>query len=212
MHKQNYQPGNPLSCQEKPEGLGPGLTQNSFLHSEHSQHLNRLLWLPTPSGLIPTYHPTHVPSHLSPELCTAGPAADAMITQLQNDVVDMRDNLLLAKVAKAHHAKMSHADESLYNIGDKVMLNTFHRQCEYKWKGEKRVAKFFPQWDGPYTIIKANTESSSYTLNNNNDYPYYSSQLKHYHANDAELFPGREHPKPGPIMTDDRLMEHEINK
>ena len=93
-----------------------------------------------------------------------------------------------------------------------LATTTNHWRREYKRRGEKRVAKFFPQWDGPYTIIKANTESSSYMLNNDNGYPYYASELKPYHANDANLFPGREHPKPGPIMTDDGLMEHEINK
>ena len=55
-----------------------------------------------------------------------------------------------------------------------------------------------------------NAESSSYKLDNNNEYPYYSSQLKPFHANDAQLFPSREHPKPGSIMTNDGLMEHKI--
>ena len=156
--------------------------------------------------------PPIVPSHLSPELQSAGPAAEAIITQLQNDIADVKDNLLLTKVTQAHHAKPSCADEIMYNVGDKVMLSTFHRWCEYKQRGEKRVTIFFPWWDGPYTIIKVNTESSSYTLNNDNGYPYYSSKLKPYHANNANLFPGREHPKPGPIMTDNGLMEHEIEK
>ena len=135
-----------------------------------------------------------------------------MITQLQNDVTDAKDNLLLTKVTQAHHAKSSHADKIIYNVGGKVMLSTFHRRRKYKQRGEKRVTKFFPQWDGPYTIIKANTESSSYSLDNDNRYPYYSSELKPYHANNTDLFPGREHPKPGPVMTDDGLMEHKINR
>ena len=163
-------------------------------------------------GRSPWIIPPIVPSHLSPELRSAGPAAEAMIAQLQNDVADTKDNLLLAKVTQAHHTKSSQADEIVYNVGDKVMLSTFHRWREYKWRGEKRVAKFFPWWDGPYMIIKANAESSSYSLDNDNGYPYYSSELKPYHANDADLFPGREHPKPSPVMTDDGLMEHEINR
>ena len=163
-------------------------------------------------GRSPRIIPPIVPSHLSPELRSAGPAAEAMIAQLQNDVADAKDNLLLAKVTQAHLAKSSRADEIVYNVGDKVMLSTFHRRREYKRRGEKRVAKFFPRWDGPYTIIKANAESSSYSLDNDNGYPYYSSELKPYHANDADLFPGREHPKPGPVMTDDGLMEHEIDR
>ena len=163
-------------------------------------------------GRSPQIIPPIIPSRLSPELRSAGPAAEAMIAQLQNDVADAKDNLLLAKVTQAHLAKSSRADEIVYNVGDKVMLSTFHQWHEYKRRGEKRVAKFFPRWDGPYTIIKANAESSSYSLDNDNGYPYYSSKLKPYHANDADLFPGREHPKPGPVMTDDGLMEHEIDR
>ena len=45
-----------------------------------------------------------------------------------------------------------------------------------------------------------------------NGYPYYASKLKPYHANNADLFPDREHPKPGPVMTDDGLMEHKIDR
>ena len=52
-------------------------------------------------------------------------------------------------------------------------------------------------------VVKTNAESSSYTLDNDDGYPYYASELKPYRANDTDLFPGREHPKPGPIMTDD---------
>ena len=119
-------------------------------------------------GCSPQIIPPIVPSHLSPELQSVGPAAEAMIAQLQNNIADAEGNLLLTKVTQAHHAKTSCADEVIYNIGDKVMLSTFHQWCEYKWKGEKRVTKFLPQVDGPYMVIKANTESSSYTLNNDN--------------------------------------------
>ena len=124
-------------------------------------------------------------------------------------MANAKDNLLLTKVAQAHYVKPSCADKIVYKVGDKVMLSTFHRRQEYKQSGKKRVVKFFPWWDGPFTIIKMNTESS-YKLDNNNEYPYYSSQLKPFHANDTQLFPSREHPKPGPIMTNDGLMEHEL--
>ena len=77
-------------------------------------------------GHSPRIIPRIVPSHLSPELQSAGPAAKAVIMQLQNDVADARDNLLLTKIAQAHHAKTSHADKIIYKVGDKVMLSTFH--------------------------------------------------------------------------------------
>ena len=78
-------------------------------------------------GQSPCIIPPIVPSHLSPTLCSAGPAAKTVITQLQNDVADAKDNLLLAKVAQAHYAKPSRADEIIYKVGDKVMLSTFHQ-------------------------------------------------------------------------------------
>ena len=92
------------------------------------------------------------------------------------------------------------------------MLSTFHRHRDYKRKGDDCVAKFFPRWDGPYTIIKSHPETSSYTLNNNSTYPYYASELKLYHLNDVQLFPNHELPKPGPILTPDGIQEHEIKQ
>ena len=95
-------------------------------------------------GRSPHIIPPIVPSRLSPKLRSARPAAETVIAQLQNDVADAKDNLLLAKVAQAHHAKHSRADEIIYKIGDKVMLSTFHQQREYKRRGKKRVVKNFP--------------------------------------------------------------------
>ena len=92
------------------------------------------------------------------------------------------------------------------------MLGTFHRCQDYKRKGDDRVTKFFPRWDGPYTVIKAHPEASSYTLDNGNIYPYDASELKPYNTNDASLFPNREMPKSGPILTPDGMQEHEIER
>jgi len=44
------------------------------------------------------------------------------------------------------------------------------------------------------------------------DFPtYYAAELKLHIANDATLFPTREHSRPGPILTPDGLEEHEID-
>lgn len=63
-------------------------------------------------------------------------------------------------------------------------------------------------------IIMVHPESSSYMLNlppDCGDFPtYYASELKLHIANDAMLFPSREHSRPGPILTSDGLQEHEI--
>ena len=133
-----------------------------------------------------------------------------MINQLTNDITEAKDNLLQAKTIQATYANRLRGCEVVYQPGDKVMLSTFHRRRDYKRKGDDRAAKFFPRWDGPYTIVKSHPESSSYTLDNNNSYPYYASELKLYHPNDPQLFPDRELPKPGPVLTPDGMHEHEI--
>ena len=92
------------------------------------------------------------------------------------------------------------------------MLNTFYRWHNYQQKGDGCAAKFFPRLDGPYSVIKTHPESSSYTLDNNDTYPYYASLLKLYHTNNALLFPNHELPKPGPVLTPDGLQEHTIDK
>ena len=71
--------------------------------------------------------PPIVPSILSPNLRSAGPMVETVITQLQNNITDPKDNLLLTKVAQAHYAKKSHGDKIMYNTGNKVMLSTFHQ-------------------------------------------------------------------------------------
>ena len=92
------------------------------------------------------------------------------------------------------------------------MLSTFHRHQDYKQKGDDHTAKFFPRWDGPYMVIEAHPETSSYTLNNNNAYPHYALELKLYHSNNPQLFPNHELPKPGLILTPDGMQQHEIKQ
>jgi len=95
------------------------------------------------------------------------------------------------------------------------MLSTFHRRREYRQTGDKRSAKFFPQWDGPYKVTKSHPESSSYTLDlpaDRNNFPtYYASELKLHVPNDATLFPSRVHSQPGPVLTPNGLQEHKIS-
>jgi len=82
--------------------------------------------------------------------------------------------------------------------------------------GEKRAVKFFPRWDGPYTITATHPETSSYTINlppGRNDFPtYYASELKLHVPNYATLFPSHEHARPGPVLTPNGMREHEIDR
>jgi hypothetical protein len=94
------------------------------------------------------------------------------------------------------------------------MLSTKHRRHEYKKKGEKRTAKFFPRWDGPFRVTHSHPEASTYTLDiRSNAYPvYHASELKAHLANDPVLFPGREFSQPGPVLTANGLEEHLIDE
>lgn len=91
------------------------------------------------------------------------------------------------------------------------MLSTLHRRQEFKKKGEKRAAKFFPRYDGPYKIIDTHPKTSDYTLeipNSPNAYPtYHASILKPHLPNDPSLFLSREFAQPQPILTPDGLEE-----
>ncbi|GAW08899.1 reverse transcriptase-RNase H-integrase [Lentinula edodes] len=127
--------------------------------------------------------------------------AHEFLTNIQVDVLEAQDCLLSAKIDQ---------------LNDRVMLKTKHRKNEYKRKGEKRAAKFFPRYDGPYTITDVHPEFSAYTL----DLPptldifptFHADQLKLYTDNDPTLFPNREFPRPGPIVSADGLLELEVDR
>ena len=142
--------------------------------------------------------------------------AKEVIEQLYKDVSDAQDNLLAAKTRQAHFANAHRAPEDVYQIGDLVMLSTKNRRAEYKAHGknaERRAAKFFPRYDGPYKEIKAFPEKSEYTLllpNSGKTFPgFHASLLKRHHPNDPKLFPDRELPRPGPVITAEGAQEPE---
>ena len=122
----------------------------------------------------------------------------------------------MAKISQAYHANKVRGPEEIFKVGDKVMLSTMNRRKEYKSGDPKRVAKFFPRFDGPYNIIDTFPEFSAYKLdlpNQPNVFPtFHASQLKRFNENNASLFPSREHPCPGPIVTSDGVEEYTIER
>jgi hypothetical protein len=130
--------------------------------------------------------------------------------------MEAQDNLLAAKASQATQVNKHRSPALDLHVGDKVMLSTKHRRCEYMQKGDKRVAKFMPRFDGPYTILDAHPETSTYTLdlpNSPNIFPtFHSSQLRTFHANDTALFPSRDLPRPGPVVTEDRQLKTFIER
>lgn len=73
-----------------------------------------------------------------------------------------------------------------------------------------------PHFDGPYIVLDAHPETSSYTLelpNSPNTFPtFHSSVLKAWNANNPTLFPHRNHPRPQPVVTPDGVEEFFVDK
>jgi hypothetical protein len=142
-------------------------------------------------------------------------ALDAIVS-LKTDIADAHDALLASRIGQANAANKHRSEEPTFNIGDLVYLSTAHRRHEYLNGDNKRVAKFMPRFDGPYTIVSTNPESSTYTLDlpdHTNVYPtFHVSELKRHVPNNAELYPSREQQRPGPIITTTGAEEWEIER
>jgi hypothetical protein len=168
-------------------------------------------------GRCPRIIPLLVPERLPTELTDVDSTerATALLEQIQMDCNEAKDNLLLAKTNQAFHANKSRGKDDIFAVGDRVMLSMLHRRREYRKKGERHAAKFFPRFDGPYKIIGVHSETSNYTLDlpNSNAFPtFHVSELKRFHENDPDLFPGRAHAQPGPVVGEEGLEEYAIEK
>ena len=79
-----------------------------------------------------------------------------------------------------------------------------------------RMAKFMPRFDGPFRVLKAYPDSSTYTLRlleySKIHWTFHSSLLCLHIENDPELFPGRTLQRPGPIMTAEGETKYFIDK
>jgi hypothetical protein len=158
--------------------------------------------------------------HNVEQACTDFPTdiANALkaIMSLKTDVADTHDALLVSKIAQAHSANAHRNNEPTFNVGDHVYLSTAHQRQEYLNGNNKCITKFMPRFDRPYTIVSANPESSTYTLDlpeHTNVYPtFHASKLKKHVPNNAELFPSRELQRPTPIMTASGSKEWEVEK
>ncbi|TFY52450.1 hypothetical protein EVJ58_g10012 [Rhodofomes roseus] len=165
-------------------------------------------------GRTPRIIPPLVPRRLA-DLNEAQAAAWKAVDGIQHDVAEAKDCLLTAKVNQAAAANRHRGKEEQYQVGDLVMLSTANRRREYKRKGQRRAAKFFPRYDGPYPVKEAHPESSTYVLDLPdwmNIHPtFHTSELKAHNANDAQLFPGREFEQPGPVLTIDGQEEYYVD-
>ncbi len=164
-------------------------------------------------GRLPHIVPSLVPECLINPDSDFQAAADC-IKKIEIDTAKAADNILAMKISQAHHANKHRSPEPSFSIGDHVMLLTMHRRRDYQAGHRNCVAKFMPCFDGPYTIVDAHTDFSTYTLDipSSNVFPTFHAALLHkFILNDPELFLSHEFLEPGPILTAHGLEEHYID-
>ena len=140
-----------------------------------------------------------------------------LMDQIGLDVAEAKDNLLLTKIFQADQANRKRGLEDTYKVDEMVMLSTANRRKEYATPGSGRSAKLFPRHDGPYRVIKAFPQTSTYRLDipnapSNFCPTFHASQLQRYVPNDRELFPGRELSRDGPVLLANGQEEHVIER
>jgi hypothetical protein len=142
--------------------------------------------------MITTWNPTEVVDS-NPDLKDAVSKVSEVLQRLKDNVEEAKDNLLALKFSQAFYANMARGEEEVFEIGEKVMLNTLNRQREYKNGKKGRVAKFMPRFDGLYTIMNIRPKVSTYTLDLPNQphvFPtFHASQIRRHTSNDDVLFP-----------------------
>ena len=88
-------------------------------------------------GRSPCVIPPLVPERLPLELRSAMTQAEEVITKVNLDIGEAKDNLLAAKVDQVHYANTNHGPEVVYNVGNCIMLSTSHRCNKYRKMSNK---------------------------------------------------------------------------
>lgn len=142
--------------------------------------------------------------------------ARALIRLHQTLELQACDALLDSKISQAAEANKHRGDDPLFAVGDQVLLSTKYRLVDYKSRIRKRARKFFPRWDGPFTVIKVNHSTSTYTLDmprHSKVFPtFHVSQIKRYFKNDDKMFPTRAELRPPGVTFDDGTVEHVLGE
>jgi hypothetical protein len=130
-----------------------------------------------------------------------------IINKLHEDMLEAQDNLTRAKISQSAQANKSCTLTFPFKAGDRVRLSTKHRRHEFKATGQRRVAKFMPQFDSPFLIIAIDENNSTVTLDlppTSKRHPiFHTSQLLPFVENDSSLFPSCEFSRPPPIIDED---------
>ena len=129
-----------------------------------------------------------------------------ILLQLEDNINAAKDNLLLTKITQGVQKDNHQSAEMHYEIGDQVMLSTFHHRREYLQRGQNHVTMFMPWFDGPFTVTDDFPSCSVYTIampNAPETYPsFHMSLLKPFIPNDPNLFPSWSWVHPDTVVTE----------
>src|SRR6266404_3293192 len=143
------------------------------------------------------------------------PHAQTIINMMQPMEMEASDNLLTAKISQASHANTTRAAHFPFKCSDRVLLSTAHRRRTHNGATTSRAAKFFPRFNGPYTITHTNEKHSTVTLElpkHVGNFPvFHTSEVRVFHPNNDDLFPLRAMHPPPPVTIDSQA-EHFLDK
>ena len=197
-------------------------TQQGWKRALPRIHFNLMNTVNTSTGFSPfQLHMSHSP-HIIPPLVVndANKIEDIcaldIIKCLEDDINEAKDNLTMAKISQSIQVNYDHTENFPLSIDDCVLLSTLNCHHEFKQKGEKRVAKFMPCFNGPYVIMNINHIHSTVTLDLPNNphvfLTFHFSQIIPFIENNPSLFPSRELTKPPPVIIDDEEEEFFIDR
>jgi hypothetical protein len=139
-------------------------------------------------GYMPSLNPG-----FEPEPSTA-PGIRHFVERALRNLADAHDAIIESRVRQTHHANHRRRDSDEFATGDLVYVSTADLSLP---KG--RVMKLLPKYVGPFKILDARPDTSSYRV----ELPaqlrarhlhdrFHRSKLRPHHANDDALFPHRE--------------------
>ncbi|KAL1937390.1 hypothetical protein VTO73DRAFT_13796 [Trametes versicolor] len=123
------------------------------------------------------------------------PGVQAFAERARMNLEQAHDAILQSRVNMTYHANRRRTEEvKPYSVGDMVYLSTKNLTLP-----KNRARKLAPKFIGPYKVIRANPDVSSYTLELPEEltkrrvHPtFHAALLRPHHESDAAIFPGRE--------------------
>ena len=140
------------------------------------------------------------------------PAVTTFLNRIQESITIAKDQHIIAKTRQTTQANKNRRPEPRHQIGDLVYLNT--KNLRRRLKKKKRSAKLYPRFIGPFLIIEAKPETSTYKLMLPEEYKihpvFHARLLKPAFPNDPTKFPNREPSRPNPVFPDEDEYEIEM--